>query len=78
MQLRVHPDGSVRCLYDEAVDLHALGKLAITRASHVEPDATGKWWVDLGPSHGPRLGPFTQRSTALTAERRWLEDQRLS
>ena len=32
------------------------------------------WFADLGPSHGPVLGPFQSRSAALEAERRWLED----
>jgi hypothetical protein len=46
--------------------------LKITRASHVEPDAEGYWWADMGPSGGPVLGPFTSRSAALGAERGWL------
>ena len=33
-----------------AVDLAALGVLSIRRASHVEPDEEGRWWVDLGPA----------------------------
>ena len=47
MQLVVAPGGAVRCLYDEAIDLAALGQLEITRASHVEPDARGRWTADL-------------------------------
>ncbi len=65
--------GQVRCLYDERVDLTVLGQLSITRASHVEPDAEGRWWADLKPVGGPRLGPFAQRSQALAAEHAWLE-----
>ena len=49
------------------------GDLAIRRASHVEPDAAGRWWADLAPVGGPRLGPFDRRSEALAAELRWLE-----
>ena len=52
--------------------LRALGKLQITRASHVEPDSDGNWWADMGPSGGPVLGPFGTRGEALAAERRWL------
>ena len=37
MELVVGMDGGVRCIYDEALDLRALGTLQITRASHVEP-----------------------------------------
>ncbi len=73
MQLIVQPDGSVRCLYDELIDLAALGRPRIRRASHVEPDADGRWQVDLALSGGPQLGPFSSRSAALQAEREWLE-----
>jgi hypothetical protein len=73
MQLRIDPHGQVTCFYDEVIDLTALGPLIIRRASHVEPDDTGKWWADLAPVGGPRLGPFRLRSEALAAERAWLE-----
>jgi hypothetical protein len=73
MQIIVSPDGSARTLYDEAIDLAALGGLSIRRASHVEPDDSGRWWADLAPVGGPRLGPFDRRSDALIAEHGWLE-----
>ena len=73
MQLVVTPGGTVRCLYDESIDLAALGPLEITRASHVEPDAKGRWTADLTPVGGPVLGPFHHRSEALEAEQAWLE-----
>ena len=72
MELVVGADGGVRCIYDEALDLRALGKLQITRASHVEPDLDGNWFADMGPSGGPVLGPYGSRSEALGAERGWL------
>ena len=72
MELVVDADGGVRCIYDESLDLRALGKLQITRASHVEPDLDGNWWADMGPVEGPVLGPFGSRSEALEAEKRWL------
>ena len=74
MQLLVQPDGKVRCVYGEEIDLGALGSIAIRRASHVEPDARGKWWADLAPVGGPKLGPFDRRTQALDAERAWLEE----
>ena len=74
IELVVGCDGGVRCIYDEALDLREIGKLQITRASHVEPDAEGYWWADLGPSGGPVLGPFKSRAEALEAERGWLAD----
>jgi hypothetical protein len=73
MQLVIEPNGQVHCLYGEVLDLTTLGMLSIRRASHVEPDTEGVWWVDLSPLHGPRLGPFTHRSLALAAEETWLE-----
>jgi hypothetical protein len=57
------------CIYDEALDLREIGKVQITRASHVEPDAEGYWWTDMGAVDGPVLGPFRSRSEALGAER---------
>ena len=75
MQLVVQPDGSVRCVYGEELDLLALGHLEIKRGSYVEPTDNGLWQADLGPVAGPVLGPFRHRSQALAAEREWLEQQ---
>jgi hypothetical protein len=77
VELVIHPTGVVHCLYDEAINLRALGPLAIRRASHVEPDAHGRWFSDLSPVGGPQLGPFALRSAALAAEAAWLERRRL-
>jgi hypothetical protein len=72
--LTVDPQGGVRCLYAEGIDLASLGAISIRRASQVEPDDQGRWWADLLPMRGPRLGPFAVRSQALDAERLWLEE----
>ena len=74
MQLRVDPDGSLCCVYAEAIDLPSLGALTIRRASQVEPDGAGAWWADLSPAGGPRLGPYRLRSEALRAEADWLDE----
>jgi hypothetical protein len=74
MELVVDVGGDVRCIYDEALDLREIGKLQITRASHVEPDRDGFWWADMGPVGGPVLGPFAERSAALLAERAWVAE----
>lgn len=58
---------------DQLDQLVALGRLSIRRASHVEPDDHARWWADLGPVGGPRLGPFDRRSQALAEERIWIE-----
>jgi hypothetical protein len=73
MKLLVKPDGTVRAIYDETIDLGVLGRPAIARASHVEPDDRGRWHADLTPVDGPVLGPFDRRGEALDAERDWLE-----
>ena len=72
LELIVGPAGQLRCLYDEAINFAALGRLTITRGSHVEPTADGRWTADLAPVGGPLLGPFAGRSAALAAEREWL------
>ena len=73
MSLTVDAGGEVRCIYDEFIDLAALGTLKISRASHVEPDGEGRWSADLRPVDGPVLGPFKVRSQALDTERTWRE-----
>ena len=42
MQLLIQTNGGVRCVYDEAINLSALGRVQITRGSHVEPDEDGR------------------------------------
>ena len=78
MQLVIDPIGGVCCVYDEALPLTELGRLTIARGSHVEPTDAGQWTADLSPVGGPLLGPFATRSTALAAEREWLEQHWLS
>ena len=72
MEIIVDPDGAVRCIYAEDIDLATLGEVDVVRASHVEPDSLGAWWADLAPVSGPKIGPFTRRSQALEAEAAWL------
>ena len=73
MKLYISPSGDCSAIYDESLDLHALGRPKISRASHVEPTADGQWTADLFPVHGPLLGPFPTRSQALNAEIAWLD-----
>ncbi len=78
MQLVIESGGRVRCVYGEEFSLETLGQMTVTRASHVEPDSTARWFTDLSPVGGPHLGPFERRSQALYAELRWLEENILS
>lgn len=74
MQLIIEPNGRVRCVYAETIDLNQLGSLQIRRGSHVEPTEDGQWIADLSPVGGPLLEPpFTTRSAALQAEVQWLQ-----
>ena len=72
MELVFTPEGLVRCVYSEEVDMSGLGPLSIRRASHVEANDAGQWLVDLRPVNGPVIGPFDRRSQALAAEAAWL------
>ncbi len=74
MKLYITLGGECSAIYDESLDLHALGRPEISRASHVEPTADGQWTADLSPVAGPLLGPFATRSQALTAEVAWLDE----
>lgn len=75
MDLFIAPGGTVTTLYDELMDLTALGIMNIARASQIEPDESGRWFAQI--VDGPTLGPFARRSEALTAEVAWLTEHRL-
>ena len=68
MDIIILPGGEVRCVYDEAIDLHELGTPEIRRASHVEPTQDGRWSADFSPVGGPVLGPFERPKKALAAK----------
>ena len=78
MQILITPVGTIRCLYDESLNLCAFGQPEIQRGSYVEPSTDGKWRADLAPVCGPVLGPYRLRSEALRAEVAWLEANWLS
>jgi hypothetical protein len=73
VQLVIQPDGTIRCVYGEQIELRQLGRLSVRRASHVEPNEEGSWVADLSPVGGPKLGPYGKRSTALREEEQWLQ-----
>ncbi len=72
MEILIKPSGNALCIYSDAIPLSAIGKIEITRASHVEPNSVGQWMADLSPVGGPTLGPFEKRTDAITAEVNWL------
>ena len=76
--LNIKKGGSGQMLYDEDLDLAKVGRTAIVRASTVEPDSDGKWFVDFAPiGINLKLGPFDKRSEALAAEHTWLDENHI-
>jgi hypothetical protein len=73
IDLLIYPDGSIKTIYTEEIDLSQFGKPKIQRASMVEPEEYG-WYADMALSGGPKLGPFAKRSQALAAEITWLKN----
>jgi hypothetical protein len=49
MTLLIRPTGDITTIYQEVLDLAALGAMRIERASHVELDELGRWWATCRP-----------------------------
>ena len=61
IRLRISEDGTVRGLYDDAVDWRALGPIRVDRASYVEFDRRSQQWtVQIGQPRS-RLRRWPQR-----------------
>jgi len=78
IELVVDSSGTAHCIYSDEFDLARLGEIHVARGSHVEPASQGRWWADLAPVNGPKLGPFRRRSQALEAEVTWLRQHWLN
>jgi hypothetical protein len=68
--LTVTPDGEVRTLWTDTLDLSSLGTLIVTRVSQVEWEGSG--WVVRWEHTGTEMFPgqrFAARADALAAER---------
>src|SRR4051812_24532470 len=82
----VSPDGRLAFVYDDALaELLLDGTPSVVRVSRVEPIVIGPgagdlvvWSADIGLVGGPVLGPFLSRSSALSAERKWIETNYLN
>ncbi len=75
VELLVQPDGNIRCLYTDLIDLSALGTLHVNRASHVEfNDSDQTWSVRLADT-GEVIGKgFKTRTEALEFEVNYLNN----
>lgn len=74
LKLLIEPDGEITAIYSDVLaPLISEGRAAIERASHVEPDDSGRWLATM--NDGRVLGPFRLRQTALDAEVDYLETQ---
>lgn len=80
--LRITPGGCIRGLWADAIDLGAIGRLHVHRASHVEFDAQRQQWHvrAAAPSELPRLlqgllrcasGPVLYRSACRAEALAW-------
>ncbi len=68
MTLEVTPNGDIRCLYTDEVDLSQLGRLQVSRASHVEYDNHLRKWTVTSVKTGKRLHSAMTRESALEWE----------
>ena len=64
-----NPGSVVDDFFHGQLDLRALGKPQITKASHVEPDRDGNWWAGHGASWWAGAGTVQDVGKALQAER---------
>ena len=71
--LRFDPGGTVGCLYTEAINLRALGKLEITRATDIRFNDTTQQWDVHEYSTGNVLFSHPSRSECLTWEHQNLQ-----
>ena len=71
MTLEVTPDGNIRCLYTDEIDLPQLGRLQVSRASHVEFDNHLRKWTVTSAKTGRRLHSSMTREQALEWERQY-------
>jgi hypothetical protein len=68
--ITIAPDGTVRCLWTDAIPLQALGRLTLQRASTIEFDSTAqRWEVRLASKPGDVAFSHASRETCLDWER---------
>lgn len=73
--LRFDPAGQVDCLYTEAINLRALGKLEITRATDIHFDGANQQWQVHDAESDAVLFAHPSRSECLAWENVNLQPQ---
>jgi len=71
VMLEITSTGSVRMLHDDSVDLSRLGRVVVTRASHVEYDNELGAWSVTSAKTGRKLYTAKRRDAALRWEKRY-------
>ena len=71
--LRFDPGGSIDCLYTEAIDLRALGRLHVVRATDIRFNATTQEWDVHDAGTGQPLHSNPSREACLAWERQNLQ-----
>jgi len=68
----IRPDGKIEGLYTEKIPLGKLGKLGVTRATHVEFDYGRQKWIVTLPT-GEEIFSHASREGALAWEKKYCE-----
>ncbi len=66
--IRVHPNGSIDTLYTDLIDLGKLGKMDVSRASHIEFNNETQVWEVTDAETGEIVDYAPTRETALIFE----------
>lgn len=66
--LRFHPGGSIDCLYTEAIDLRALGRLQVVRATDIRFNPQSQQWDVHDAGTGEVLFSHSSRTECLRWE----------
>jgi hypothetical protein len=71
--LRFNPGGSITCLYTEAIDLRALGRLQVFRATDIRFNESTQQWDVRCAATGKLLHSDPSREACLQWERQNLQ-----
>lgn len=73
--LRFNPGGSIDCLYTEAIDLRALGRLQVVRATDIRFNDTTQQWDVHDAATGRVLFSHPSRNECLRWEQTNMQPQ---